>query len=155
MNVPFYERLVIFVSIAILVIAFAAVVASTVIAGIHLPSPVLRIDPRELNNTPPFDQPGLREVGPNSYEAVMIAQTWAFTPNELQVPVGSKVTFRVASKDVTHGFLISKVGVNLTLIPGQVAEATATFREPGTYLIVCHEYCGIGHQAMFGKVIVQ
>jgi cytochrome c oxidase subunit 2 len=41
------------------------------------------------------------------------------------------------------------------IVPGQITKVTATFRKPGEYLIVCHEFCGGGHQAMFGKVIVK
>jgi heme/copper-type cytochrome/quinol oxidase subunit 2 len=32
---------------------------------------------------------------------------------------------------------------------------THTFDEPGEYRIVCHEYCGVSHQAMFGTVVVE
>jgi cytochrome c oxidase subunit 2 len=41
------------------------------------------------------------------------------------------------------------------LVPGQVSTATHTFREAGEYVVICHEYCGIGHQTMFGKVIAE
>ena len=78
-----------------------------------------------------------------------------FAPAEVQVPAGSTVTFTVASVDVTHGMAVQGTALNLTLIPGYVAEATTTFPSPGSYLIVCHEYCGIGHQTMYGRVVVQ
>ncbi len=29
-----------------------------------------------------------------------------------------------------------------------------TFRTPGTYKVVCFEFCGVGHHLMTGKVIV-
>jgi cytochrome c oxidase subunit 2 len=28
-------------------------------------------------------------------------------------------------------------------------------QSPGTYPIVCNEFCGIGHQSMVGKIIVE
>jgi cytochrome c oxidase subunit 2 len=155
MHVHVYERIVLGLTVALLVFAMAALTGTVFGSHIHLPSPVARIDPRALRQTPPFNEPGVRQLGPNLYEAVMIAQTWAFVPNEVHVPVGSTVSFRVASADVTHGFLIEKTNVNLTLIPGHVSEATATFRQPGTYLVLCHEYCGISHQSMFARVVVQ
>ena len=34
-------------------------------------------------------------------------------------------------------------------------EATTTFETPGEYLVVCNEYCGLGHHLMQGKVIVE
>jgi cytochrome c oxidase subunit II len=150
-----YEQIVLGLTVALLVFAMAALAGTVFGQHIHLPAPAGRVDPRVLRETPPFNAPGLRQVGPGQYEAVMIAQTWAFVPNEVRVPVGSRVTFRVASADVTHGLLIEKTNVNLTLIPGHVAEASATFRQPGTYLIICHEYCGISHQNMFARVVVE
>ena len=77
-----------------------------------------------------------------------------FTPNTIEIPAGSKVTFILTSKDVIHGFKIEGAPVNVMVIPGQVSRVTATFDKPGEYLIVCHEYCGAGHHVMFGKVIV-
>jgi cytochrome c oxidase subunit 2 len=40
------------------------------------------------------------------------------------------------------------------LIPGFVATFTATFKEAGERLMPCHEYCGTGHEAMWGRVQV-
>jgi cytochrome c oxidase subunit 2 len=36
-----------------------------------------------------------------------------------------------------------------------VTRATTTFNRPGTYQMVCHEYCGPGHHNMIGQVIVE
>ena len=41
------------------------------------------------------------------------------------------------------------------LLPGQIAHATARFDTPGEYPIICHEYCGIAHHTMGGKIIVE
>jgi cytochrome c oxidase subunit 2 len=30
-----------------------------------------------------------------------------------------------------------------------------TFEEPGTYHVICNEYCGQGHSGMHGKLIVR
>ena len=35
------------------------------------------------------------------------------------------------------------------------AEFTMTFPEPGEYLIVCNEYCGISHHLMQARLIVE
>ena len=150
-----YERIVLGLTIVLLLLAMGALGGSVFGSHIHLPGPVGTYDPGTLRQTPPFDAPGLHDLGSGRYEVIMIAQTWAFAPNEIRVPTGANVTFRVASADVTHGFIIEKTDANLTLIPGHIAEASATFREPGTYLILCHEYCGIGHQGMYGRVVVE
>lgn len=39
--------------------------------------------------------------------------------------------------------------------PGWVSSVTHTFKQAGTYLLVCHEYCGAGHQLMAGSVEVK
>ncbi|MDZ7379280.1 MAG: cytochrome c oxidase subunit II [candidate division KSB1 bacterium] len=85
----------------------------------------------------------------------MLAQIWSFTPNEVRVPAGSLVTFYVTSKDVTHGFRIENTNVNVMLLPGQISKVTARFDKPGTYQFICHEYCGLGHQVMSGRLIVE
>ncbi|MFO7262344.1 MAG: cytochrome c oxidase subunit II, partial [bacterium] len=79
----------------------------------------------------------------------------AFLPQEIRVPVGAEVTFTVTTPDVIHGFMIAGTRVNLMLIPGQVSRMTYTFRRPGEYALICHEYCGLGHQGMVGRVIVE
>jgi len=40
-------------------------------------------------------------------------------------------------------------------IPGWVNEQAHTFTKQGNYLVICHEYCGIGHQDMFAKIVVR
>jgi cytochrome c oxidase subunit 2 len=112
-------------------------------------------DPQVLAASPPFDRPGLRQLAPGRYEAVIVAQTWQFTPNEIRVPAGSTVTFIATSKDVIHGFKIENTDVNMMLLPGQVSRLTTRFNTPGEYLFICQEYCGVGHHLMFGKVIVE
>jgi cytochrome c oxidase subunit 2 len=85
----------------------------------------------------------------------MVAQAWAFTPNQIVVPQGSEVTFYATSRDVIHGLLIPDTTINAMVIPGQVTKVTYRFDEAGEFLFVCHEFCGIGHAGMFGKVVVE
>ncbi|MBK8988976.1 MAG: cupredoxin domain-containing protein [Chloroflexi bacterium] len=84
-----------------------------------------------------------------------MSQTWSFVPREIRVPAGSTVTFYVTSKDVQHGFRINETNVNMQIVPGEVSKLTVTFDEPKEYDFVCHEYCGVGHHTMAGKVIVE
>ena len=71
------------------------------------------------------------------------------------MPVGSRVTFYVTSSDVEHGFSIPETGVNAMVTPGWVSSVSHTFDKPGTYLLVCNEYCGAGHQLMASKIEVK
>jgi cytochrome c oxidase subunit 2 len=139
----------------------AALVASVVIFGVRLPRPSERIDPDNLGpktiEDTEFadDKLGVFHMGGNEYHARVLAQTWFFKPRELRVPVGSNVTFFVTSKDVTHGFIIEEHNINLMLIPGEISTAQARFTRPGTYRIICHEYCGSGHHTMIGTIVVE
>jgi len=113
------------------------------------------VDALKVASTPPFDHPGLRKNADGSYEADYVAQVFMFSPSKLTIPVGSKVTFYVTSADVVHGFEIAKTDVNMMAIPGWVNNATHTFDKAGTYLLVCNEYCGIGHQNMYATIEVK
>lgn len=149
-----YERLFLRLSAVVLALMLVAIFWSVAVKGITLPAPYQRIDPNEVTTTPPFDKPGVTQVGPNEYEVVMRAKIWQFDPAEIEVPAGAKVRFVIAPEDVIHGFRIMKAPVNVMLIPGQVSLVEHTFAEPGIYTYICHEYCGIGHQAMFGTITV-
>lgn len=154
-TVYLYELAWILPSIAIPVGMLVALVVTAFGVGIHLPGAEGRIDPTKVAQTPPFDQPGLVQVGPGRYEARIVAGIWTFTPAEIRVPAGSTVTFVVTSRDLVHGLMIHKANVNLMLLPGQIARATARFDRPGEYPFLCHEYCGAAHHTMWGKVVVE
>ncbi|MFB6074417.1 MAG: cytochrome c oxidase subunit II [Haloarculaceae archaeon] len=105
----------------------------------------------------PFDDPGIRKVGENEYVVYVRAQQFRFVPgtqNPITVPADANVTFRVTSADVTHGFNVVGTNVNTMVIPGEISEMTVRFDEPGTYGLVCNEYCGVGHHTMAGTVRV-
>lgn len=155
MKVHQFERSIAAVSGALLVLCAAALLYATTVRDMHLPSRVGRVDPARLPETPPFDQPGVRQTGPNSYEVVVIGRTWLYQPGEIRVPAGAEVTFVATSGDVIHGMLIPETRVNVMLIPGQVTRTSYQFERPGEYLLLCHEYCGVGHHTMAGKVIVE
>jgi len=155
MKIETYEKAYLALGGVTLTAALLVLLYTSVGMDIHLPTHIAEVDPATVRTTPPFDQPGLRQIGPGRYEAVILGQVWAFLPQEIRVPVGAEVTFTATSADVIHGFLIAGTRVNMMLIPGQVSRQTYTFRRPGEYGLICHEYCGLGHQGMVGMVIVE
>lgn len=155
MKVETYEKAYLALSGITLVICLGVLLYVPIGFGIHLPGRVAEIDPKEVRTTPPFDNPGVRQTGPNEYEVVLIGQAWTFIPPEVRVPVGAKITFTATSADVIHGFHIEGTRMNMMLIPGEVSQNTYTFQRPGEYVVICHEYCGLGHHTMFGKVIAE
>jgi len=154
MEINPYERLWIGISIAAIIVMLAALTLAGFGLGVQLPGAAGRVNPRDLVNEPPFDKPGVYELAPGKYQVIMIARTWQFNPNKIEVPIGSEVTFKMTSMDVTHGMLLDGTNVNVLIVPGQVSEVTHVFKKAGTFNFYCHEYCGTGHQAMFGQVIV-
>ncbi len=154
-TVYLYELAWILPSIAIPIGMLVALVVFAFGTGKHLPGDEGRVNPTRVMATAPFDQPGVVQVGPGAYEVRMIAGIWLFTPNEIRVPAGSTVTFVATSRDVVHGLFIPRANVNVMLLPGQIARVTTRFDRSGEYPFFCHEYCGVAHHAMWGKVIVE
>lgn len=113
------------------------------------------IDPTKVSETAPFDKPGIQKVADKEYEAVMVAFAFGYTPDKMEVPVGSTVHFTVTSQDVIHGFEIPGTNVNMMVIPGEVSQVSHKFTKPGEYLILCNEYCGTAHEYMATKIVVK
>ena len=150
-----YELAWILPSIALPVGMLVALAVTAFGAGIHLPRDVGRVDPLRVTEQAPFNELGVKQIAPGQYEVRMLAPIWAFAPGEIRVPVGSTVHFWVTSKDVVHGLYIQNANVNVMVLPGQIAHVEARFDRPGEYPIICHEYCGIAHHTMAGKLIVE
>jgi len=152
-----YERYWILLSLAALVVFAAAIGVSAFMLGIQVPSPEALVNPNTVAKSGNFANPGLRQLAPNKYEAYIraAANPWKFRPDKLEVPVGSTVTFYVTSADVQHGFKLEGTNINVMVLPGQVTKMTATFNQKGTFPFVCTEYCGVGHQNMFGTLVVK
>jgi cytochrome c oxidase subunit 2 len=136
----------------IILVCFLLAVGVSAYHGITLPG---EVEHPEVSAGARFPEPAVVQKGPGRYDVYMRAQIWAFVPNEIKIPAGSTLTFYVTSPDVQHGFLIERTNVNLMALPGQVTKSAARFDTPGEYRFFCHEYCGLGHQIMWGKVIVE
>jgi len=149
-----YERWFMLAVGAFLLMAVAALLAT--IAGEHasFPEPSDRVDPALVATTEPFDEPGVFRRDDGDYDVVMVARAWAFEPAEIELPVGATAHFTVTSTDVVHGFRIPDTNANAMIIPGQVTEVSVTFDEPGLHSLICHEYCGIQHHVMGGRINV-
>jgi cytochrome c oxidase subunit 2 len=155
MKVHTYERAFLWLGGIVLVACLLALTYGSVGLGLHLPTRAGEIDPQQVASTPPFDRPGVRQIGPGEYEAVIIGRIWSFAPAEIEVPAGAHVTFTMTTPDVIHGFYIEGTRVNLMLIPGQVTRSSYRFDRPGEYAILCHEYCGVGHHTMNARIVVK
>jgi cytochrome c oxidase subunit 2 len=138
----------------------ALLVAMATFAGIHqatMPQThVETVDPSSLHIAGEFTESNLGSaVNPDGSVTVrFVAQQYSFTPACLLVPADTPITLRATSGDVVHGFLIADTSVNLNLVPGYVSTISTRFSQPGDYLMPCHEFCGVGHEGMWGHVKV-
>ena len=120
----------------------------------------LNIDlPTCVTDVQPFKEGRLIKHAENRYELHVLAKMWFFDFDrgnmEITIPVGSVVDIYLTSADVVHGMHINGTTVNLMAIPGTVNYARYKFDKPGVYHVVCHEFCGVGHHAMQGKIVVR
>lgn len=155
MHIHRYERWWLTFGVAMLLLFLSIVGFAAFADNINPPTGMMQVDPTKVAQTPPFDKPGLRKKADGTYEAYYVAAVFSFAPNVITIPAGSTVTFYVTSSDVVHGFFIPDTAINMMAIPGWVNVQSHTFKKPGEYLLICHEYCGIGHQNMFAKVEVR
>jgi cytochrome c oxidase subunit 2 len=149
-----YEKIWLIFGIGALFLFLSIIGVSAFYMGNQPPSCLTTIDPEKVDITPPFDQPGVKQVGNNHYQVTIVSQAFSFTPNVIKIPKGAKVDFVATTKDVVHGFEIAGTNVNMMLEPGYVSTATQVFHKKGEYLIVCNEYCGAGHHMMSAKIEV-
>ena len=154
MEIHGFEKIWSLVAIVLILAFIATVTYGAVGAGITMVNDDGgTIDPDSLEDTE-FSDPGVRQVGEDEYEVYVVARQFQFQPDPIEVPADSTVTVYVTSPDVVHGFELVGTNVNLMVIPGQVAKATVEFDDPGSYGVVCHEYCGSGHHEMATTVEV-
>ncbi|HMQ50576.1 MAG TPA: cytochrome c oxidase subunit II [Anaerolineae bacterium] len=77
------------------------------------------------------------------------------TANEIHLPAGQPVRLRVTSADVIHSFWVPELHGKIDLIPGQVNGFWLQADEPGIYLGLCAEFCGVQHAKMLLRVVAE
>ena len=101
---------------------------------------------------PPADDPG----GDAPREVRVRVHAWGFSPGVVRVRPGQSIRFAVVSDDVTHGFAINELGLNLPLRPGREVRSPSIAMElpEGTYTTHCSTFCGLGHASMKARLVV-
>ncbi len=77
------------------------------------------------------------------------------TATEIHMIAGVPLKIDLKSDNVIHSFWIPELGGKQDVIPGRKQGITLYADEPGTFLGVCTEYCGLSHANMKMRVIVQ
>jgi cytochrome c oxidase subunit II len=140
------ERRIIIVSIAFVLTLFG--LAALAVNSFHVGLPTC------LTDIKPFQKGELIAHSPTHYEIHYVARMWQFDPEEVIVPVGSTIDVYVSTPDVTHGLILVGTDLNLLAVPGVVNYTRVKFDKPRTYQLLCHEYCGTGHERMAANLRV-
>ena len=98
------------------------------------------------DNTPP--QPGEVEVK-------VTAKQFEFSPNPIVLKLNQPVVLEVTTLDRKHGFFSHELGIDETIVPGQVTFIHLNPTKAGTLSFHCSVFCGSGHDGMQGTIEVQ
>jgi cytochrome c oxidase subunit 2 len=140
------ERILIYSALGLMALFTVMVVYAGIGLGISLPT--------AHEHLHPFTAGEVITKDANRFEVRYVAKMWAFDPAEVILPENAEVDFYVSTVDVMHGFNVLGTNLNLMAVPGTVNAAHHRFDRKGEYLVVCHEYCGLNHQNMFGRIRV-
>lgn len=95
----------------------------------------------------------------NRVDVYMTCIRSKFVPEQVEVHEGDKVTLHLTNvetiRDMTHGFALSKYGINVAVDPGQTVETTFTADKLGTYWYYCTWFCSALHLEMRGRLLVK
>lgn len=158
MHIHKYEKIWLIFGASTLLIFLIILGIGAFYFGTQPPSCLVTIDHEKVDSTPPFNEPGLKQIGENEYQFTIVASAFNYDVGEkdkiVQIPKGATVHFQITTKDVVHGFNIAGTNVNMMVEPGYVSTLTETFNKAGTYTAICNEYCGVGHHLMHATVEV-
>jgi len=91
-------------------------------------------------------------VGSGALHVEAMGYQWYWEISASEARVGQPVVFHVKSADVNHGFGIYDASMRLVAqtqaMPGYTNELVHVFNNPGTYQILCLEFCGVAHHQM-------
>lgn len=104
----------------------------------------------------------MQTAPPGCYDLRVSARQWAWQfiyPNghvdeNLHVPAGEPVRLTMTSEDVIHGLWIPALRIKKDVVPGRYASLWFQADKPGTYDLVCTQYCGDDHSNMLSTVVV-
>ena len=169
MHIHPVERRWAWIASALVVVMAGLIVYTAVAMGVHPPSNVETIDSTRLHLTPEFaeDNLGVRREKDGRVVARLVMTRYMFHPQEITLPAGTPIVVRAASGDVVHGLHVPGTNVATQVVPGYVSEVHTNIsfdavskvgvrNADGSVSVglFCDEYCGPGHQSMWGRVKV-
>ena len=146
LSVKQLEKRIIWISLAFIVVLLG--LSALAINLFHVGLPTC------LTDIKPFQKGELITHSPTHYELHYVARMWKFEPEDVTVPAGSTVDIYLSAADVTHGLIMLGTDLNLMAVPGVVNYARVKFDKPRVYQLLCHEFCGTGHDRMAAELHV-
>lgn len=77
------------------------------------------------------------------------------TANEVHIPTGKALVFRLESADVIHDFWVPELGRKMDATPGRPSTIWLEADKEGRYVGTCAEYCGLQHAWMRILVVAE
>ena len=82
----------------------------------------------------------------------VVGHQWFWEISESRFAADATIAFHVTSADVNHGFAIYdeelRVVAQAQAMPGYINVLRVRFPRPGSYSVLCLEYCGLVHHGM-------
>lgn len=86
----------------------------------------------------------------------VIASNWAWKLSKMTFADNQPIDFQISSVSGDHEFTIASTNVMQPVSQGaKPVNVVWTPKSPGTYHIVCTEFCGAGHDGMFVQFTVK
>ena len=82
------------------------------------------------------------------------ARKFNYTPAEVRLKKGAPVILEFKTLDVVMGFNLPDFNVRADIVPDKVTRLRLVPDKTGTFVFLCDVFCGAGHEAMNGKLIV-
>lgn len=83
------------------------------------------------------------------------AANFAFSPMQVSVKKGEKVTLRLRSNDGNHGMAIPGLGINTVISEGKTVDIELPTDAAGNFAFRCSVPCGPGHKEMTGTITIE
>lgn len=94
-------------------------------------------------------------VEPIEREIRVMAKKFQYTPNIIEVNRGDRVTIKLYSEDVHHGFYLDGFDVQTSARPGEPGSLSFTANKTGKFNFRCSVTCGAMHPYMIGYLRVK
>jgi len=110
-----------------------------------------------------YDYAALTRPPDGAQPIYVVAKQWVWTlqhangiqeKDELHVPAGQAVRLLMTSQDVIHSFYVPAFRIKQDVVPGRYTAIWFKATRPGTYHLLCAEFCGTDHASMAGGIVV-